>query len=296
MTFRRYFPLGAGLLWGTAYPALQVVLQSFTPAQVVFFRVVVGTLFLGGVLVAVYGREPFAISLSQLVPLTVLGWTSVALFYLLQTVAVGYSTPVNVSFIISTYPLFVAVVAPLLLSTRVRATDAVSLGLALVGVYVIVGDGQVIDLFASPTVVGDLLALGGSLSFMTYLLLSRRWNGRFDLDYLTVTFFAHCLSIPPLAVFLLTTGDPSPTGVSLPATLVLGYLAVVVTGGGLLLLNAGLERASAPVAALRLLVVPLVSTLLSVVLLGEALTVPKVGGGVAICLGIVVQAASGTDG
>lgn len=296
MTFRRYFPLGAGLLWGTAYPALQVALDSFTPAQIVLFRVVLGTLFLGGVLTAVHGREPFSVSRSQLLPLTVLGWTSVALFYLLQTVAVRHSTPVNVSFIISTYPVFVSVAAPLLLATRVRATDAVGLVVAVVGVYVIVGNGRIIDLFAGPTVVGDLLALGGSLSFMTYLLLTRRWSGRFDIDYLTLTFFAHCLSIPPLAVFFLTSGELTPTAATVPSTLVLVYLAVVVTGGGLLLLNAGLEAASAPVAALRLLVVPLVATILSVLLLGEALTVPKVVGGVAIGVGIVVQSLFGGDG
>lgn len=295
MTYKRYFPIGAGVLWGTTYPALQVILQSFTPAQIVLFRVVIGTVFLGTILSVSYGHEWFAISPSLLVPLTVLSWTSVGLFYIFQTVAVQHSTPVNVSFIISTYPIFVAITAPLLLPTRVRIADAGGLVLTVVGVYVIVGNGRVIDLFGSPTIVGDLLALGSSLSFMTYLLLSRRWQGRFNFDYLTVTFFAHCLSIPLLAVFFLTSGELAPTGVSLPSIIMLVYLAVVVTGGGLLLLNAGLEAASAPIAALRLLVVPLVATLLSVAFLGESLTVPKVIGGLAIGVGIILQSLFGDD-
>ncbi|WP_323192156.1 DMT family transporter [Halostella sp. PRR32] len=295
MSYRQYYPIVAGVLWGTAYPSLQVLLGPFTPAEVVLFRVVLGTLFLGGVLAVIYGREPFIVERAHLLPLTVLGWTSVALFYLLQTVAVQHSTPVNVSFIISTYPIFVSVVAPLLLATRLRLADGIGLTLALTGVYVIVGNGRIIDLFSSPTFVGDLLALAGSLSFMCYLLLTRYWNGRFDLDYLSVTFFAHFLSIPPLVVFFLTREEfvrPTP---SLSSVLVLCYLAIVVTGGGLLLLNAGLEQATAPVAALRLLVIPLVSTLLSVALLDEVLTVPKMLGGAAIGVGIVLQSVL-TDG
>jgi drug/metabolite transporter (DMT)-like permease len=290
MVRQRYYPLFAGILWGTAYPSLQIVLKSFTPTQVVLFRVVLGTLFLGVVLAVTYGRESFAISQSQLLPLTVLGWTSVALFYLLQTVAVQYSTPVNVSFIISTYPMFVSVAAPLLLSTRVKLTDAVGLSVAVIGVYIIIGDGRIINLFDSPTIIGDLLAFGGSLSFMTYLLLTRHWNERLNIDYLSLTFFAHLLSIPPLAVFFIFSGEIAPTTATAPSVLMLGYLAIVVTGCGLLLLNAGLEQTSAPVAALRLLVIPLVSTLLSVVILGEPLTVPKIVGGVAISTGIILQA------
>lgn len=58
MTVRRYFPTGTGLLRGTAYPALQFILESFIPAQVVFFRVVGGfAIGLGIVVQAVYGGD-----------------------------------------------------------------------------------------------------------------------------------------------------------------------------------------------------------------------------------------------
>lgn len=59
MSLKRYQPLIAGLLWGTAYPCLLVVLESFQPSQVVFIRVLLGTVFLGIVVVAVYGWAPF---------------------------------------------------------------------------------------------------------------------------------------------------------------------------------------------------------------------------------------------
>jgi drug/metabolite transporter (DMT)-like permease len=288
MDVRQYQPLVAGVLWGTAYPCLQVILESFAPAQVVFIRVVLGTLFLGGVLAIVYGRDPFRIDLSQVVPLAVLAALSVGVFYIFQTIAVWYSTPVNVSFLVSTYPVFVAIAAPFALGESVTRTSVAGLGFAIVGAYVIIGNASLIPLFSSPTFLGDSLALLASLSFMGYLLLNRRWSTGFEFDYLTLTFFAHCFSLPIVAGFLGYTGEFSIGAISPLALVLLLWLSIAVTGGGLLALNAGLTEEKTHVAALRLLLIPAVSTILSVLFLDEGITPAKAIGGLAIGVGIVL--------
>lgn len=288
MDVRQYQPLVAGVLWGTAYPCLQVILESFAPAQVVFIRVVLGTLFLGGVLAIVYGRDPFRIDLSQVLPLAILAALSVGVFYIFQTIAVWYSTPVNVSFLVSTYPVFVAVAAPFVLGESVTRTSVAGLVFATVGAYVIIGNASLIPLFSSPTFLGDSLALLASLSFMGYLLLNRRWSTGFEFEYLTLTFFAHCFSLPIVAGFLGYTGEFSLDAISPLAVVLLLWLSIAVTGGGLLALNAGLTEEKTHIAALRLLLIPVVSTILSVLFLGEIITPAKALGGLAIGVGVVL--------
>lgn len=285
---RRYLPLLAGALWGTAYPSLQVVLESFTPAQVVLFRVVLGTLVLGAAVVVLYGTEPFRIERRQVLPLAVLGVLGVGFFYIFQTVAVQNSTPINVSFIISTYPVFVSIVAPVLLEEDLTRWGVAGLLFAILGAYVIIGDGRLIPLFSSSTFAGDLLALVGALSFTGYLLLNRAWATRFEFDFLTLTVFAHVFSIPVVAAFLGGTGSFSVGVVDPISVVLLVWLAAGVTAGGLLALNAGLTAERTQVAALRLLLVPLVASGLSVAFLGEVVTPAKLVGGLAISIGIVL--------
>lgn len=285
---RRYLPLLAGVLWGTAYPSLQVVLESFTPAQVVLFRILLGTLVLGAAVAVLYGTEPFRIERRQVLPLAVLGVLGVGLFYVFQAVAVQYSTPINVSFIISTYPVFVSIVAPFLLEEDLTPWGMAGLFLAIVGAYTIIGGGRLIPLFSSTTVAGDALALLGALSFTGYLLLNRACATRFEFDFLRLTIYAHVFSIPLMAAFIGVTGDVSVGPVEPLAVVLLVWLAAGVTAGGLLALNAGLTAERTQVAALRLLLVPLVASGLSVAFLGEAVTPAKFVGGLAIAVGIVL--------
>lgn len=285
---RRYLPLVAGALWGTAYPSLQVVLQSFAPSQVVLIRVVLGTVVLVSAVALLYGRDPFRVGRRQILPLAVLGVLGVGFFYIFQVIAVQYSTPINVSFIISTYPVLVSISAPFLLKENLTPWGVAGLLFAIVGAYAIIGDGRLIPLFSSPTFAGDAVALLGALSFTGYLLLNRAWAERFEFDFLTLTVFAHVFSIPVVAAFLGATGTFSVEAVDPLAVLLLVWLAAGVTAGGLLALNAGLTAERTQVAALRLLLVPLVASVLSVVFLGEVVTPAKLGGGLAISIGIVL--------
>lgn len=178
--------------------------------------------------------------------------------------------------------------APFALQEDLTTGGIAGLGFAIVGAYAIIGDGRLIPLFSSSTFAGDLLALGGALSFTGYLLLNRAWATRFEFDFLTLTVFAHVFSIPLMLAFLGATGNVSVGAVDPLAVVLLVWLAAGVTAGELLALNAGLTEERTQVAALRLLLVPLVASVLSVVFLGEVVTPTKVVGGLAISIGIVL--------
>lgn len=47
-----WLPLGAGILWGTAFPVMGLALVGFPPLAVAFWRALLGTLSLGAWLLA----------------------------------------------------------------------------------------------------------------------------------------------------------------------------------------------------------------------------------------------------
>lgn len=286
MHYRRQFPLLTGLLWGTAYPAVKVALDSFAPLQVAVIRVVVSTVLLGALLVAMGQRDVFRLERTELFPLALLSLFGISLFYVAQVYSTAFSTPINVAFIATTYPMFTGALAPWLLDERLRGRNVIGLLFGLVGAYVIIGNGRILPLFSSTTFLGDLIALGAALVFTVYLLASRYYTDRLELAHLTITFYMIALSVPVLVGALLVSGDTTVGTIDPIPGFAMAWLAVVVTVGGYLTLNMGLEAETTTMSALRLLSIPLVSTVVSVLLLNEALTLPKAVGGLAIIVGI----------
>lgn len=254
--------------------------------QVAVIRVTVAAVLLGTILLAMGQRDIFQVDRSELKPLILLSLFGVALFYIAQVYATRFSTPINAAFIATTYPVFTGALAPWLLNERFRPINLVGLGFALLGAYVIIGNGRLLPLFSSQTFLGDVIAFGAALVFMTYLLLSRYYTNRLDLAHLTITFYILAFAVPVLGAVTLAAGATTVGPITPAAGLAMFWLAVVVTVGGYFTLNVGLEAETTTMSALRLLSIPLVSTVVSVVLLDEALTLPKIVGGLAIILGI----------
>jgi len=287
MISRRYFPLVTGVLWGTSYPAISVALDSFPPLQIALVRVLCATLILGPVLYYLNKYEKPRLRRSQWAPLIAFSIFGIGLFYLSQVFSLELSTPINVSFMITTYPGFVSVLAYFVLDEPLKRRHVAGVVLAMLGAYLIIGGGRLLPLFSSDTFLGDLIALFGALSFTVYLILNRVYADRLQMDQLSTTFYMILYTVPLLAIPTLLTGqyDVGPID-PIPAVALL-WLAVVVTGLGYLTLNIGLTAETTTLTALRLLSVPLVSTLISVTMLEEPLTTAKIGGGALIALGIL---------
>jgi drug/metabolite transporter (DMT)-like permease len=113
------------------------------------------------------------------------------------------------------------------------------------------------------------------------------YANRLQMGQLSTTFYMVLYTIPLLAIPTLLTRQYEVGPINPIPAVALLWLAVVVTGLGYLALNIGLTAETTTLTALRLLIVPLVSTLISVTMLGEPLTAAKLGGGSLIALGIL---------
>lgn len=180
----------------------------------------------------------------------------------------------------NTAPVWVGLGALLLYRERLRSGYWAGLLLALGGAAVVTGfnPGRGFRLQS-----GDALAFVGALFYAGYLLNTQR--ARRHLDGLSY----QSLVAPVAAVILLVVcalmGLPL-TGYPLHSYAAMAAVALLAQVGGWLLISYALGHVPASAAVVVLLAQPVVTGLLSIPLLGEALTVPQVAGGACLLTGI----------
>lgn len=282
----RWLPLVAGLIWGTSFPAIELGLRSFTPLDIAFGRGLIGALSLGAWL-AIRGQLRWQFSRAAWPRLLILALTGAGLMWPMQASAVRLSTPVNAAFLVTIYPAVLAAVAGVM-GEEVRRRDWLSLALALAGAYLIISKGALLDLFASDTLPGDVLALITALTFAAYLLLGRRWRHVIGSSSETLTFYTFALALPVLVVFAAGDAPPPapPTAVAIGAVIWMGLMA---STGAFLAVNRGLQSGAVSRRSIHLLIIPLVSALLSWFLFGTTLTLVQWIGGALVLIGIAIS-------
>jgi drug/metabolite transporter (DMT)-like permease len=219
-----------------------------------------------------------------------LGLAAVAGFFLAMHFAtwissLDYTSVANSVVLVNTNPLWVCLMTPLITGDRIRRTAVVGIALSVVG-GVIIGAGDFAT--GSRALLGDALALAGSLCAAVYLLLGRTLRQKLSLvAYITVCYGSAAIF---LWAAVLAAGLPV-TGFSAPTWACLWGLALVAQLVGHTSYNWALKWFSATLIAVSLLGEPIGATALAYFLFGEGLTAGKVAGGLCILSAIYLVAA-----
>jgi drug/metabolite transporter (DMT)-like permease len=199
--------------------------------------------------------------------------------------AIKLTNVVNATLMSSLQPLVVGVVAARFFGERIRGRDALWASLALVGVV-----GVVIGSNGTPewSLTGDLLAFAAMLAWSAYFVASRGSRSK-----LTPTEFTAGTALWTAAI---TTPLAIGFGqdLSVPPARELGLLVAMTLLAGLVghtLMNWSLVRIPLWVGSMMTLLIPVSSSALAWVLLGEALSPAQIGPMVLVlvALGVVVR-------
>ncbi len=194
--------------------------------------------------------------------------------------SLGLTSAANATLLGNTSTLWVSLWSLLFLHERLRPVFWAGTALALVGAAGIVGT----DLSSVSTLgSGDLLALGSSLFYAAYLLITRqarRQTGTLQFMWLSSFGATGVLLIYCLAQGLPLGGFSAATYGNL---LALGLISHVM---GWLSINYALGHLRASVTSVSLLGQPVITALISVPLLGEALSAAQIAGGALVLAGI----------
>jgi drug/metabolite transporter (DMT)-like permease len=183
-------------IWGTTYISTKVLLESFSPIEILFFRIVLAYLALW--LIAPR-RLPFT-ELKEELLFMLAGLFGVTLFFTFQNTAINYTLASNVGVLIAIAPLFTAIGAYLFLKEgSLHPGFFIGFGLSFLGVFLILFNGNYV-LKLNP--FGDLLAILSAFVWAGYSIVTRKISER-QVDTILVTrkvFFYGLIFLLPLLV------------------------------------------------------------------------------------------------
>lgn len=256
------------LVWGTTFISTKVLLKSFAPVEILFFRFVLGFAALG----LAYPRRMRLNDRKQELYFAAAGICGVTLYFLLENIALTYTMASNVGIIVTVSPFFTAIFSRLFTKEKEKTSTNFFIGfaLAMVGVSLITFNGNA-SFKINP--LGDLLAVGASIVWAAYSVITKK-IATFGYHVIPTTrrIFGYGLIFMIPALFFLEFNfdfkrfaDP----VCLFNILFLGFLASALC---FVTWNYALEILGPVKTSIFMYITPVVTVITSVIVLKETIT------------------------
>lgn len=271
----------AASIWGTlGFFAKILYAEGVSFEALVAVRAAVGWAAMLLFVLLTKGARSLRIARGDLLFLVPLGLVGVGAFYLLYFFTVRESTVGTAAILLYSSPAFVVLLAWAFLREKLGSVRLLALALTFGGIFLVVGAYDPAALEVSPLVLATGLLSG--LTYGLYSIFGKPVAGRLA----PAIILSYALGVG--AVLLLLAALPTLhtlVGLSLGSYALLFMLAVVHTSLAFGLYTVGLRRLDAGQAAIVATVEPVVAGVVGVVLLGEALTAPKLAGALLVLSG-----------
>lgn len=279
------FGLTAAAIWGGMYVISDVVLETIPPFTLLNLRLLMGL----AVLLTILRYQKIPLPPRPII-MRILGVGVVGFGFSLgaQFLGTSLSTAVNGALVTSASPAFILLFAALILREKLSALHIAAVGLATIGVLIIVNPAEA-D-FGSDTFLGDVFLAIAALTWGLYSVLvryvslptpslanvERESGGEVNsapLDTLTITAIAFigglCLTLPAMGVEL-TQESIGTIDIGIIAGVL--YLGIISTAGAMWLWNRAFALVNASVASLFFFAQPATGALLGAVFLDQPMT------------------------
>lgn len=155
-------------VWGLTFVSTKVLLDSFTPAEILFIRFLLGFI----ALFIIYPKKAKIFKIKDEILFIAAGLFGICLYLLLENTALSYTFASNVGMLVSISPFISALLAYLFLKDeKLNFMFFLGMVLALTGVSFIIFNGAVV-LEINP--LGDILALLAAVSWAFYSLFVKK--------------------------------------------------------------------------------------------------------------------------
>lgn len=245
----------AAAIWASTFISIKVVLLQLPANTIAFLRFFLGSLPLGIYLLCT--RRP-VIRRRDWLRLAAGGLTGVTLYNFLQNQGLRYAGSTDASILAAMAPVFLALLAWLLLRERISRLQTLGIFTALVDSVLVVTNGNVSGFALNPLrIYGDFLILLTGLAWAIYRILVKSLLERYPattvLAYTTIigTLFLLPLSLAELPVNL--------GAVTLSGWLNILYLGFFASALTYLIWNLALTRVSAVTAAAYIYLIPVLT-------------------------------------
>ncbi len=270
------------LIWSANFIIGKVALREFPVLTATGLRALLAAAILWPIFLASAPREERARLRRDWKTMLVLSVFGVTLNQLLFLAGLKNTSVPHSALIISLSPVFVLILARMHGLEQLTALKVFGLGLSLAGVALLTTerhDGT------GPTLHGDLYALLGSMAFAYFTVRGKEVSPYYgSVTMNTATYTLGALTLLPLTLVGLWQGGAH--GVSLKAWLSLLYMAAGASVLAYLIFYYALRRLAATRLVALSYLQPVIATFLSVLFLGEKITLTLLVGGAVILGGV----------
>lgn len=191
------------IIWGTTFISTKILLNDFTPIEILFYRFIMGLV----ALMLVYPHRMRVMNRKHELLFAAAGLCGITLYYLLENIALTFTMASNVGVISSLAPFFTAIITHLFLKEEpLRINFFFGFVVAMVGIYLISFSGAS-NFQLNP--LGDLLAVAATIVWAVYSVLTRKISS-FGYNTFQTTrkmfFYGILFMIPTLFLFDFTLG------------------------------------------------------------------------------------------
>jgi len=271
-------------VWGASFIATKVALADVSPMTVVWLRFALGVVILG---VTVVARRQWALAAPhELAYFALLGFLGITFHQWLQVNGLLTSQATTTAWIVTTTPVYIALLGWLILKERLGWERVAGIALAAVGVILVVTKGDLSTLLAGQFgAPGDRLILISSPNWAVFSVLSRYGLKRHP----AARMMFYVMSLGWLFtswLFFTGPGLGEIEHLTLRGWLGIGFLGLFCSGLAYIFWYDALQLVPASQVGAFLYLEPLVAIVVAAVVLQEPVSLVALGGGATILLGV----------
>jgi len=294
-TGKTALPLLQGLfavtVWGASFIATKIALQDLSPMTIVVLRFFFGILVVAGAVVATgqFRRVPG----NDVGYLALLGFIGISFHQWLQSTGLQTAQASTTAWLVSTTPVFMAILAYFMLKEKISILQAGGIFVAFAGVLLVVTNGDLGALTAGTQGGwGDLLVLVSAPNWALFSILSRRMLESYSasLTMLYVSVFGWLITT---AAWIIGGYAHELAQVSFNGWLAILFLGILCSGFAYIFWFSALQRLKASSVGALLFLEPPVAVIAAAFFLGEPVTAFGIAGGVLIVAGVTLAARNG---
>jgi len=276
--------LFAVIVWGASFVATKIALQDTSPITIVWLRFLMGVIILG---IAVALRKQFALpNKKEWAYFALLGFLGITFHQWLQSNALRTSQAGTSAWIVSTTPVFMALLGWLILKERPGWVKTLGILLAFAGVLIVISKGDIhsisIGKFGAP---GDLLILISAVNWAVFSVLSRRGLKAYPASLMMFYVMSFGWLFTSL-LFLPNQGFAEIGSLTFNGWMGISFLGIFCSGLAYIAWYDALKALTTAQTGVFLYIEPIVTVVVAFLILEEAITPALLLGGAVILFGV----------
>jgi len=273
------------IVWAFAFPLINIALKDLSFINLTIMRFLV-VCIVSSILIIFQKKKFSKLHKKDIIPIFLLGFFGVLVYHLGLNYGEQFISPGAASLIIATIPVLIVILAVIFLKEKITIKKLIGVIIALFGVVIISLYGSENAEIEINYIFGAIAVLIAAIMGALYTIAGKKFLERYN--GLSLTLYAIILGSIGLLPFIRPSLFEEIKNMSTETWISVIFLGVFSTIIGYVIWYTALSKKTASEISVFLYAIPVVSTIISYLLLGTMITVFFIIGGLFVISGLII--------